>query len=218
MSAKFPIFLELTDRVVVIVGGGNVAARKARSLLAGSGSSGSVRVRAIAPQFSDAMPREVERIVERYRPEHLDDAFLVFAATDSPDVNESVVRDARARRVLVSRADEPDDGDFIVPAVHRDEAITIAVSTNNPALSAFVRDELASRFDPAWSALADEMQSLRPLINASKLAATRRTEILRSLASREALDVLTASGPTALRDWLIARYPDLDPILHARSR
>jgi precorrin-2 dehydrogenase/sirohydrochlorin ferrochelatase len=219
MPATYPILLDLRDRLVVIIGGGHVAARKAHGLIAGSGSSGdSVRVRVVAPEISDATPSGIERVNERYRAEHLNGATLVFAATDSPDVNEAVVRDARARNILVSRADEPDDGDFALPAIHRDGPITVTVSANSPALSAFIRDELALKWDRRLRALADEMQSLRPLITASKLAATRRAEVLRSLASREAMDVLNSSGSNSLRDWLVARFPDLQPILDARSR
>jgi siroheme synthase-like protein len=216
--AKFPILLDLSDRLVVIIGGGNVAARKAKSVLAGGGSPGSVRVRVVAPEISESIPDEVERVKEFYRLAHLDSATLVFAATDSTETNQAVVHDARSRNILVCRADDQDDGDFIVPAVHQDGAITVAVSTNSPALSAFVRDEIASRIEPSWSALAEEMQVLRPLINTSKLAATRRAEILRSLATRDALRVLQDAGSTALSDWLTAQFPDLGSILHAGSR
>ena len=214
--AKYPILLDLSNRRVVIIGGGTVAARKAKSVIAGGGSLGLLSL--VAPEISQEVPCEVERILDRYRPGYLDGASLVFAATDSPEVNDAVVRDARSRGILVCRTDRPDDGDFIVPAVHRDGSITVAVSTNGPALSAFVRDEIASKFDANLSALADEMRALRPLITASKLAATRRSEILRSLASRNALDVLASGGPTALRDWLVLRYPELQSVFHARSR
>lgn len=217
MSAKYPILLDLSERLVVIIGGGAVAARRARGLLAASGSRGLIRV--VAPEFDGSMPGEVERVTERYRPEHLQAAALVFAATDSPHVNALIVRDAKSRGILVSRADDPDDGDFIVPAVHRDGPITFAVSAGSPALSAFIRDQIAAQMKDGWRAMADAMQSIRPLIVDSKLSAEQRADVLRSLASQEAIDVLDTSGADGLRAWLIARFPKLQStILHAGSR
>src|SRR5690242_5848317 len=106
--------LDVTDRLVVIVGGGPVAARKAAGVL----EAGATRVRCVAPAFDPAVPESVERVEETYEPRHLDGAGLVFAATDLPAVNDAVVRDARARGVLATRADsdEEDPGDFTVPA------------------------------------------------------------------------------------------------------
>ncbi|MBC8109403.1 MAG: bifunctional precorrin-2 dehydrogenase/sirohydrochlorin ferrochelatase [Anaerolineae bacterium] len=217
MSAKYPILLDLSERLAVIIGGGKVAARKASSLITASGSRGLVRV--VAPEFDRTMPNEVERVTERYRHEHLQGAALVFAATDSSDVNAQVVRDAKSRGIFVSRADEPDDGDFIVPAVHRDGAITIGVAAGSPALSAFIRDQIAAKIDDAWRALADEMHLLRPLVVDSGLPAEQRADVLRSLASQDAIDVLATSGSDGLRAWLVAKFPKLQStILHAGSR
>ncbi|RDJ94306.1 NAD(P)-dependent oxidoreductase, partial [Lacticaseibacillus rhamnosus] len=61
------------------------------------------------PAFDPQMPAKVERIHETYESRHLDGAFLVFAATDNAEVNNQVVRDARARKQLVNRADADDD-------------------------------------------------------------------------------------------------------------
>jgi precorrin-2 dehydrogenase / sirohydrochlorin ferrochelatase len=93
--------LDLCDRLVVIVGGGSVAARKAAGVLA----AGAERVRAVAPVFAAGFPAGVERIEEPFREEHLEGAGLVFAATDSGEVNEAVVLAARRRGLWVNRAD-----------------------------------------------------------------------------------------------------------------
>src|SRR5438132_766481 len=105
--------LDVSARLVVIVGGGGVAARKAATLL----ETGATRVRVVAPEFDPQMPTHVERVSEPYHPRHLDGAQLVFAATDSPEINEQVVLDARSRGVFVNRSDEgKPQGDFITPA------------------------------------------------------------------------------------------------------
>ena len=90
----YPIMLDVTDRLVVIVGGGAVAVRKAAGVIEAGATPGCVRRRRLTP----AMPEAVERVEAPYEPRHLDGAGLVFAATDLPAVNDAVVRDARARR------------------------------------------------------------------------------------------------------------------------
>src|SRR5689334_10910631 len=123
--------LDMTDRTAVIVGGGTVAARKARGLL-----EAGAKVRCVSPVFSPEIPGNVERIAEGYASRHLDGAFLVFAATDNREVNNAVVRDAQARGLLVNRADaeEGRPGNFVVPASHRAGNLVLSVSGGSPAL------------------------------------------------------------------------------------
>ena len=195
--------LDVTGRLAVIVGGGAVAARKASGLI----EAGAGRVRCVAPQFPGDFPAAVEKVAERYEQRHLEGAGLVFAATDSAEVNDAVVRDARARGVLVSRADagEGRAGDFATPAVLRRSAVTVTVSAGSPALAARVRDGLAARWDERWSRMAEAMQQLRPaLIRAGAADSRRRAELFRDLASEQALDVVAAGGLEELCRWLAA--------------
>src|SRR5688572_31143815 len=123
--------LDVTGRLVVIIGGGAVAVRKVKGLL----DAGATRVRVVSPTAHAEMPADVEHVTATYQAGHLDGAQLVFAATDSAAVNEQVVRDARAREIWVNRSDEGDEGDFSNPAVARRGAVTLAVSTGSAALS-----------------------------------------------------------------------------------
>lgn len=207
MPASYPVLLDVTRWTIVIIGGGVVAARKARGLL----EAGAARVRCVAPAFCADLPAEVERVSQTYQAEHLDGADLVFAATDQADVNEAVVRDAHARKLLVNRADVDEDepGDFTVPAQLRRGAAMIAVSAGSPALAAFIRDRLNERFDPRWQQMADAMQQLRPLIRSADLEISVRRQILREMATEEALDILAARGADGLGDWLMERHPEL---------
>src|SRR5689334_8021130 len=158
MRHAYPILLDVTDRLAVIVGGGQVAVRKAKGLIA----AGATRVRMVAPALPTDLPDGVERVAEPYRADHLGGAALVFAATDDAVVNDAVVRDARAIGALVNRADATEDetgGDFSVPAVHRAGPVTLAVATEGaPALAALVRDHFAERFDEAWRQMAEAMR------------------------------------------------------------
>ena len=199
--------LDVTDRLVVIIGGGAVAARKARGVI----DSGGRRVRLVAPQFHPDVPGEVERLTASYEPAHLDGARLVFAATDSAAVNDAVVRDARARGVFACRADTDNEepGDFVTPAKLVKGPVVVTVSAGSPALAARVRDGLAERFDPRWSALAEAMTALRPVVRGSSMPQPRRAEAFRALASDEALDLVDSMGPDGLLAWLRQRFPEL---------
>ena len=206
MAAAYPLLLDVSERLIVIIGGGAVAARKAAGVIA----AGAKRVRIIAPKLTAKMPSGVEHVAASYEAGHLKAAGLVFAATNQPDVNATIVRDARSAGVLVNRADsdETDHGDFTVPAVIRQGNLTIAVSAGGaPALAAKVRDCINATLEERWLRLADATQSLRPKIIEKIADAPRRRAALTDLASNQAADL--ASDEAALKSWLAERYPEL---------
>jgi len=197
--------IDVTDRLAVIVGGGPVAARKARGVLA----AGAKCIRCIAPQFASDFPEQVERITEEYAAAHLEGADLVFAATDSRQVNDEVVRDCRQRGIWVNRADsdEVEPGDFVTPAKWEVGPVIVTVSAGSAALAAALRDQIAGAIDQRYIAMAQAMQELRPMILASKLDGTARAAIFRELTSAKALDLLRGQGIDGLRQWLNERLP-----------
>ncbi|MBA2707323.1 MAG: bifunctional precorrin-2 dehydrogenase/sirohydrochlorin ferrochelatase, partial [Gemmatimonadaceae bacterium] len=136
----YPLMLDVSQRLIVIVGGGAVAVRKAAGLL----DAGATRIRVVAPEISNDLARGIEHVKDNYRSDHLNGASLVFAATDHADVNAQVVRDAHARNLLVGRADAADGdldalGDFATPAKFTQGPVTVAVSAGgNPALAAAI--------------------------------------------------------------------------------
>ena len=200
--------LDVGSRLVVIIGGGAVAARKARGLL----DAGATRVRCVAPEFRGEIPDPVERVAELYRTAHLEGAQLVFAATDRPEVNDAVVRDAQARRVLVCRADGDDrqPGDFTSPAAMRRGGVVVSVAADSPALAALIRDGIDRQFDPRWSEMASAMRELRPLVKRALADGNLRRKVFHKLATEAALDVVHAGGVGALREWLRQAHPELD--------
>lgn len=204
----YPLMLDLSKRLVVIVGGGNVAARKAFGVVEADAG----RVVVVATRFLAPMPPLVERVEQAYRAEHLRGAGLVFAATNVAAVNDAVVRDAQKLGVLVSRADTSggDPGDFITPARFKEGPVTVTVSTGSPALAVVIRNGLARRFEPAWARMAEAMCTLRPMIvTAPSLTPERRSETFRDLATDEAIELLGREGEAGLRKWLLRRYPEL---------
>jgi siroheme synthase-like protein len=208
MSLLYPIFLDISQRSILIVGGGTVAARKAAGVL----TAGATRVRAVAPKFVKDFPATVQMISESFAPTHIGDATIIFAATDSAQANEAVVAEAHQRGILVNRADVEDDhpGDFTLPAVLRAGSITVAVSTGgSPALAARLRDALAGSITDSWVNLAQASRDFRPRIKSAGLPIARRKEIFSLLASEQAMSKLDQSGANGLWEWICVQFPEL---------
>jgi precorrin-2 dehydrogenase/sirohydrochlorin ferrochelatase len=159
----YPLVLIGESIEALIVGGGPVAERKARALLAAG-----ARVRVIAPEFVDALralARAAPRLtlVEReYTEGDVADATLVVAAAGSRAVNERVAADGRAARRLVNVADDPAGGNCITVATHRAGDLVIGVSAGGvPGAASRIRDALAERFDDRYANALRALGSLR---------------------------------------------------------
>jgi len=154
VSDAYPVSLRLGDRPCLVVGGGPVAARKARGLLA----AGAV-VTVIAPDVSDVMASLTPLTIARrpYAPGDAGSFRLVVTATGDPEVDGAVFADAEAAGVWVNSADDPEHCSFILPSVHRDGTVTLAVSTagRSPALATWLRARLAQSCGPGLGALAE---------------------------------------------------------------
>src|SRR5262245_4498442 len=152
--------LDLEGRSVLVVGGGPVALEKVEGLLACG-----ARVTVVAPEIDPALDRTGVELVRRaYRTTDLEGRLLVVAATSTEEVNRRVFRDAEARGLLCNVVDVPDLCSFILPAVHRQGPIAVAVSTGgaSPALAQRLRDDIAAIVGPRHAELADELRALRP--------------------------------------------------------
>jgi uroporphyrin-III C-methyltransferase/precorrin-2 dehydrogenase/sirohydrochlorin ferrochelatase len=164
----YPIFADLTDRHVLVVGGGTVAARKVeRLLLAGA------RVRVGAPELGFELAQRYARdeigfLEARFDPAWLDGIVLVIAATDDPQVNQAVAAASRARSLLVNVVDDAEQSSFQVPAVVDRGALQIAISSGGtaPVLARLVRARIESLIDPAIGRLADLLGACRTRIRA----------------------------------------------------
>ncbi len=152
---SYLVNLALEGRAAVVVGGGEVAARKVRDLLAAKAN-----VTVIAPHTCDRIVAlaDEKRIVaygRPYRAADLTGAFVAIAATDDEELNARVAADAAAMHVLVNVVDRPALCTFTVPAALRRGDLTIAVATEGrcPALAGILREELEERYGPEYSEL-----------------------------------------------------------------
>jgi uroporphyrin-III C-methyltransferase/precorrin-2 dehydrogenase/sirohydrochlorin ferrochelatase len=135
----FPVFLKLSGRPVLVVGGGAVAASKLAALR-GAGAS----VTVVAPTISAAITRSRVRLARRpFRAADLDGQWLVVSAA-TPSVNRTVARAAARRRLFVNAVDDPTQASAYLGGVVRRGGVTIAVSTDGhaPALAGLLREGL----------------------------------------------------------------------------
>ena len=160
---SYPVCLNISNERCVVVGGGEVAERKVISLLE-CGAKVILVARTLTPALREM--RDAERIEHRaddYKEEYLNGAFLVIGATDREDVNGTISRDARKRRIPVNIVDDPARCTFTVPSVFRRGDLQVAVSTGgkSPALARRVREELEKRYGPEYETLLEIMGTLR---------------------------------------------------------
>ena len=133
----YPAFLKLGGRKAVVVGGGPVAALKLGALIAAG-----ARVLVIAPDVGAEIERASVEIAHRaFRPDDLDDAWLVVAAA-TPEVNRTVAAAAESRHVFVNAVDDPPNASLYLGGVVRRPGITLAFSTDGqaPALAGLLRE------------------------------------------------------------------------------
>lgn len=205
MPRHYPAFLNLRDKLAVVVGGGEVAERKVDLLL-----SCGARVRVVSSRVTPGLSRfgqSIEIVNRPYRAEDLEGALLVFAATDDPAANAAVAREARERGALANVADAPEFCDFIVPSLVTRGGLQIAISTGgaSPALAKRLRRELEAVVGPEYGELLGVLQSVRERVLREVADPARRRAIFDHLVSEDLLDLLRRGD----RDTALARIEAL---------
>lgn len=202
----FPILLDLAGKRVVVIGGGAVGTRKALALL-----TANAHVFVIDPRVLQCLPAEAVHICEAYQTQHLDGAALVFACA-TPAVNAQVTSDARSRGLWVNTASSPDEGDFILPAVVRRGAFTLAVSTGgaSPALARRVRERLEIEYDAAFGEWVQVLANVRAEVLTHVPDEDRRRELLNAFADWSWLERLRTEGARPVLEAMRALVVEAD--------
>jgi siroheme synthase-like protein len=142
MEAKqfLPVCVNITQKKIVLVGGGEVALHKASALARFTDVA-----RVVAPEFHPGFASlPFEQVKKEYDPEDLSGAFLAYICTENEALNREVKAECARRGVLASVCDNPSLCDFISPAIHKEGNVTIAVASNaqNVRLSVGIRNRI----------------------------------------------------------------------------
>lgn len=188
----YPINLKLTGRRCAVVGGGAVAERKAAALIA-AGAEVTVFSPVLTPGLSALQEAGGLCWTPRvYVDGDLHNFFLVFCATDQPEINRQAAEAARAAGAMVNIADAPELSDFYVPAhiAQGDLLITVSTGGASPVLARRLREEMAARYGPEYGQYLELIAKVRPEMKKRLATANAREKFWRETIDQEVLDLL----------------------------
>ena len=170
-----PIFLDVHDRPVLVVGGGAVAARKVETLL-----EAGAKVRLVSPELHSDLQAvvaagEIEWIAQPFSADQIGNPILIYAATNNAVVNQEIAAAAQTHNIPVNVVDAPDTGSFITPSVIDRSPILAAVATggSSPVLTRLIRARLESLIPAGYGRLAEFAAKFRKRVQ-ERLPAERR--------------------------------------------
>ncbi len=185
----YPVMLDLTGARCLVVGGGTVALRKVKGLLAVGAA-----VTVVAPMV-DARLRELAGVTVEERPFRTTDLHgvaLVIVATDDAALNRSVACDARNLGVLVNVVDCPALCSFILPATLKHGPVQVSVSTggSSPSLARKLRDVVGKAVGPEYGELAHLLGELRAQVIERVDEAEARAKLFDELSGERFLEMI----------------------------
>jgi hydroxymethylbilane synthase len=195
---SLPVSLRVAGRLIVIVGGGTVAARKAQTFV-----EAGARIRVVAPRICPSLQalldeQSGESIARAYRTADLESAVIAVAATDDPSVNQRVAADAAAAGILVLDTTSADRSDVTMLATARIGDVTIAVDSggSSPAFARRVARDIRERFGDDYGRAARILAHARTYVGAL-LEPEERAAVMRAL-SEMPIEMLAAMDPIAI--------------------
>jgi precorrin-2 dehydrogenase/sirohydrochlorin ferrochelatase len=214
----YPLLLDVTNMHSLVVGAGEVGLRKIQGLL----DCGPARIKAVDP----APPRAelVELLASRpnftyqqrpFAPTDLDGMHLIFACTPRRDVNQAIGVECARRGLLCNLSDDPERGNFVLPASIARGDLTIIVSTNgaSPALSRIIRQDLEQRFGPEYAPFTRLLRQIRVALLAQGWPSAANRIIFRDLATSALPELIKTNKPEQCQALLTSLLPDP---LHSR--
>lgn len=198
-----PIFVDLAEKSVLLVGAGRVALRRARQLL-----EAGARLTVIAPQINEEFsalqgvelierPVVAADILMQYR--------LVIVATDQTAVNEMVSEECERLHILCNRCDDFVQGDFVCGGtVARGPVISATMAGGVPEVAKFLNAKVACLMTPGFGELATLLAELRPAIKASPKQGGRVREFIFGLVNDQIIARIEREGCEKLREEIMA--------------
>ena len=189
---RYTVQLNMENRRCVVVGGGNVALRKTKSLLE-AGAVVTVIAPAILPEII-ALQRKFPALTlyrRDYETGDLAAAFLVIAATDNRRVNEAVVREADCNHCLLNVTDDPDAGNFSVAGTYDNGSLHFSAATGgNPRLTHLLLEDLHQQYGDDMAAFATFLDEQRATVKKFLPDPQARQEFWRTTLTNQLLQLV----------------------------
>ncbi|MBQ3643673.1 MAG: bifunctional precorrin-2 dehydrogenase/sirohydrochlorin ferrochelatase [Candidatus Riflebacteria bacterium] len=195
-----PLFIDLNDRNILFVGGGNVALRKARQF-----AEAGAQIHVIAPEINEEFNRLAKVSFEQRKavPEDISDKYfaVIFASSDK-ETNEKLSKICKEKRIIVDRCDDHSKSDFVTGSITaKGSIINSTVSGGIPALSSYLNKEIEKLFTNELIELNKLLIELRPAILSSKKLGT---SFMSSLVNKENLLRIKEEGIDLLKQEILA--------------
>ncbi|KAA9023879.1 precorrin-2 dehydrogenase/sirohydrochlorin ferrochelatase family protein [Niallia endozanthoxylica] len=201
----FPLLMNIDYKKVVIVGGGHVARQKVEALLPTK-----ALVTVISPAVTEKLQHYINEGLVTWKektfvPADLDDAALIFAATNDEEVN-NAVEEAAQHWQLLSRADAKGRVDFINPAVVRrgDFVLTVSTSGANPGLTRQVKTDLEEQFGVQYAQYVSFLKEARQRI-LQEFTGDEKKQLLAALLEPQLLQWMEQGEKQKCEEWLLKR-------------
>ncbi len=212
--AFYPINLNITGQLCVVIGGGAVATRKITSLLLCD-----ARVRIISPEISPEIKQLIDKnnlewVPRDYMTGDLQEAILAFALTDSPEVQRQIAAEAKEHGIPVNIADNPGACTFQTAATIRRGELLIAISTGggSPALATTIRKEMELRYGPEYGDLVKLLAEIRHLTVGQGSSQKKHKLLFERISQTNILSLLKKKEWQLLQEQL---YKILPPEINA---
>ncbi|MBL0552777.1 siroheme synthase CysG [Aeromonas caviae] len=199
-----PIFCRLDNKPVLLVGGGEVAERKARLLL-DAGAQLTVVAPELDPELAElAANGSIEWLAGEFAPQQLTGKWLVVAATDRREVNALVYQSANQARIFANVADDPIRSSFIMPSIIDRSPLMVAISSGGkaPVLARLLREKLEALLPQHLGAVAAFAGSLRERVKARFASMGERRRFWERLLGADRLGQALARGDSASANQL----------------
>ena len=206
----YPVYVQLEGKKVVVVGGGNVAHRKVLALLE-CGAVIHLAGRALTPELQKMVEKkEIHFLGREFKDEHLNNAFMIIAATDDKDLNHQISTCAREKGVWVNAVDQPPHCDFIVPSILKRGDLLIAISTSgkSPALARRIRKGLEAQFGQEYEAFLSMMGRLRKEVLSLGLPQKENSRIFQKIVDSDLLENISDGFSQRMEAYLKNILPE----------
>ncbi|MBQ9674211.1 MAG: bifunctional precorrin-2 dehydrogenase/sirohydrochlorin ferrochelatase [Ruminococcus sp.] len=175
----FPFYIDIKDKICLVVGGGTVALRKVEKLLLFN-----PKITVVSPEIHREITNlpNVTVIKRKFKDSDINNAFMVITATDDNALNSHIFELCTAKNILVNTVDDRDKCGFIFPALIKNDSVTIGISTSGkcPIYSRYLREKIEKSYDKDFK-IADKLGEYRLMIKDKISTEAQRKALLQQI-------------------------------------